>query len=118
MRLGEARDAIVAALNAATIPGVTAQPMPPEVHQPGMAYPVWRSSVPLASGAEATFDLFVVLPAGSPAATIDAADPIVDDVADALLGVGVVTLYGPVTLATDMSGSAELPALRFTLTTI
>lgn len=112
------RAEIADAVNAAAIPGVTAQPIPPDVHQPGMAYPVWRQSAPMASGWEVSWDLFVVLPAGYTAATIDASDPIVDLVGDALLSIGVVTVAAPVTLATTPDGSAVLPALRFNLTTI
>jgi hypothetical protein len=112
------RAEIADAVNAAAIPGVTAQPGPPDVHQPGIAYPVWRQAVPLASGFESSWDLYVVLPAGYPVATIDAADPLVGLVGGALRGVGVFTGVDTVSLATAPDGSAVMPALRFNLTTI
>ena len=102
----------------AGVPGVTAQTLPPDVINPGMAWPVWRQSAPLtATDYEVTYDVFFTLPAGSPAASIAEADDSWQPVADALLQVGAVSLIEPVTMATDPGGSG-LPAIRFTLTTL
>lgn len=100
------------------VPGVTGLTLPPDVIQPGMAWPVWRSSTPITgTDYEVTYDVFLTLPAGSPGASIAEADDSWQPVAFALLHVGAVSLIEPVTMATDPAG-AGLPAIRFTLTTL
>jgi hypothetical protein len=104
--------------DALTAAGCDGQALPPDVASAGMAWPVWVSGRPMASGAELTWNCFVVLPGGSAAATLAEADPLTEACLDALLQLGAVTDFGPVSLATDLAGSAVLPALRFTLTTV
>lgn len=98
--------------------GVEGHALPPDVTQPGQGWPVWKSSIPMASGLETTWDVFVTLPGGPVTASIVEADPLLSAVADALLVLGDLRLIDPVTLTTDAQGTAAIPALRFNLTTI
>jgi hypothetical protein len=104
--------------DALTGAGCDGQAYPPDVASAGMAWPVWVGSQPIASGWVITWHCYVTLPGGSAAATIAEADPLTEAVGDALLQVGAVTDIEPVSLATDQAGSAVLPALRITLTTV
>lgn len=105
--------------DALTEAGVAGTALPPSAPQPGQAWPVWRSSVPMAGGLEVTWDVFVVLSGGSPhAAAISEADPLIVTVTDHLLELGVVSIVSPIALAADAPGGQDLPALRITLTTL
>lgn len=98
--------------------GVEGHALPPDVAAAGAGWPVWKSSTYLAQGLETSWDVFVVLPGGPSSAAIVEADPLVLAVADALNGLGAVQLIEPVSLTSDAQGTAQVPALRLSLTTI
>lgn len=93
--------------------GLEGHPVPPDVFQPGQGWAVWRSAVPMAGGAEITWDVFVTLPGGTDADAIAEADKWTPVVVDALLEMGVIVIFEPVTLGDNVA-----PALRFALTTL
>lgn len=106
---------IVAALEGVDGLGVaTSTPSP--VH-PGHAWPVWASATfRNACVTDATWYVFVALPAGVNAATVDAGDQLVAVVALALFTVGKVTRVEPWQWPAEPGGQAY-PVLRFTLET-
>ena len=67
----DSRSLLVAAL--ATVPSLTVSPNVPDVPTEGAAWPVWMQSTPdgsLALPGRATFDLYVLLPAGATTTTV------------------------------------------------
>jgi hypothetical protein len=113
------RDTIAAALS--SVDGVTGTATPPDVLAPGSAWPTWVAAGPSAyGGLQDTWHVMIVLPNPTMAATVEAADPLVDTAFAALLDVGEVALVEPVTIASgDPAGTGQgVPALRFVLTTI
>ncbi len=115
MTPAEARAALADALTGA---GISGQPDPPQSISPGMGWPVWSYSTPLASGQEITWEVFVVLTGSTQAAAMAEADAINVTVTDALLMVGSVTEVRPVAMATDVTGTGSIPCLRWIITTI
>jgi hypothetical protein len=117
MTPAEARAALAGVLTAAGV-GISGQPDPPVSISPGMGWPVWSYSVPLASGQEVTWEVFVALTGASQAAAMAEADRINVTVTDALLDIGSVTEVRPVAMATDATGAGSIPCLRWIVTTI
>ena len=112
------RERVAAALS--TVPGVTGQPTPPAAATAGQGWPVWVTAAPDSyAGLRSTWHVLVALPNPDSISTIDAADPLVDQVWAALLDVGEVTAVDPVGLAVaePAQSGQELPGLRFTLLT-
>lgn len=109
------RDDLTAA--AGTVAGVTAYRITPDVISPGDAWPSWVNSVRLNQCAtQSTWYVWVAVANADHGTAVDAEDPLIDPLIEALTDVGTVTLAEPVQLAgTDASGNL-LPCLRFTIT--
>ncbi len=113
------RDAIARALS--TVPGVTGQATPPDLPGPGTAWPAWAGATPGTNcGLTDQWFVFLVLPNPTIAATVEAADALVDATWAALLDVGEVSIVEPAQITpADPAGAGQaLPALRFTMTTV
>lgn len=110
-----ARAQIIAALENVTglIPG-EASPNSPVA---GAAWPRWvqsRFNGKLHYVAVSEYDVCVVLPAGMAETTIDAADGLVDSVADALLKIGTIEFCQPVSFTFDEG--TTMPGIQFRFT--
>ena len=111
------RDQIVAAL--ASGPGLSASPTQPATVAAWAAWPVWRITTwrnQVADGArDISWYVFVALPASERAATVDAADPAVEQIgqalADADCGVQTVEPFQIVVAG----GGDPVPVLRYAL---
>jgi hypothetical protein len=107
------RQVIVDAL--AKVDGLSPSTATPSPIVAGSAWPVWSFSTWLNACATATtWYVFVALPNGHQAATVDAADPLVEDVATVLWPVGKVTRVEPWAWPVE-PGQQAIPVLRFTL---
>jgi hypothetical protein len=107
----DSRALIVAAL--ATVSGLSATPQVPEVPTEGAAWPVWIQATPTGSVAwpmRHTYDVYVLLPAGSIGTTVEAADGLLGQVLTALWLVCVVELAEPVMVRFD--SQTNMPGLR------
>lgn len=111
--LATQRRSIVEVLS--TVAGVAATPTTPQTIVAGSAWPVWRDLdwVTVADTA-ARWQVFVVLPNTDPVGTVDAADTLLQPVADALRSLGKVGPVDPVQWAVE-PGQQSVPALRFNL---
>lgn len=108
---------IAAALS--TVPGITGMVSPPVSPVAGDAWPVWARSeiVTMGRGWATTWDVWVILPNSTTADTIDAADPLIDPVGNALSRVGAVLGVQPDRVLAQANTSNAAPALHFTLQT-
>lgn len=114
-----ARERIVAAL--ATVPELSASPTQPATIAAWAAWPVWRMTTwrnQVRDGArETTWYALVALPGTDRAGTVDAADPMVERIgqalADADLGVQTVEPWQIAVAA----GGDPVPVLRYALDT-
>ena len=109
---------IAAALNG--VDGLTGVEVVPSTITAGLAWPVWVSTRFLNmrpdGPRETRWRAFAALPAGSSATSVDASDPLIEAVGNALSAIGLrIDLIEPVrSEATE--GGAAIPLLRFTLT--
>ncbi|GIG64260.1 hypothetical protein [Phytomonospora endophytica] len=114
----QTRQAIANALS--SVDGITGYGHMPDTPAPFDGWPEWVQTVPrggCADGAAITWHALVVLPAADSTTAIDAADPLVASLLDALTEVGTVELIDPVQIAgTDTAGNL-VPGLRIRLTT-
>lgn len=98
-----AREAVVEALE--TIPGLTVTSSMPPTPTAGAAWPVWAESAyrsgKLTHPLSHTYEVRVLLPAGSHPDTVDAADGLIEQVAAALSKAGTVETLGPVIVVFD-----------------
>lgn len=108
-----ARTDIVDALK--TVPELAPVGTMPDTVTAGMAWPAWAFSEPVTTcGAVTTWYVFVALPAGSTASTVDAGDDLVDAVATALWPVGKVIRWEPWRVPLE-PGQQGIPVVRYTL---
>jgi len=109
---------IAAALG--TVDGITAHQAPPVTPQPLDAWPVWSHSelATLGRGWSTTWDVWVVLPNATTEETIDAADPLVDPVGNALAHLGAVLTVAPGRTLAQSNTTNAVPALKYTLQTL
>lgn len=111
------RERIASALKPITEIDVTA--LPPEVVSMGSAWPAWSSAEPSAYGGPLqTWAVLVALPNADMQDTVEASDPLVTKIMNALTAtIGEVLRVEPITIATS-DGADPVPGLRFTLTTV
>lgn len=107
------RSDIVDALK--TVPGLAASPTMPDTIVAGMAWPARAWTIPQTiCGKVVTWYVYVALPAGNLAATVEAADDLVDAVADALADVGKVLRWEPWRIPLE-PGQQGVPVERYQL---
>lgn len=107
------RQDIADALDA--VDGVTGVPVPPAHLAPFVAWPAWQSTTWVNDCArDVTWFVFVALPAPGNGAAIEAGDPLIEAVGDALWMLGRVVIVQPVRVTTGTPGD-DTPALRFQL---
>lgn len=108
------REKITAALGA--MPPLHATNTQPSVVTTWSAWPVWSSTSWINRCVRQTrWFVFVVLPSADQSSTIEAGDPLIEDVGDAMTAIQLtVDLVEPVRLVLE-PGQAGVPALRFTL---
>ena len=107
----DSRTLLVQAL--ATVPSLTVTPNVPEVPTEGAAWPVWVQSTPdgsLALPGRATYDLYVLLPAGAIATTVESGDGLHGQVVAAIWQVAIWELSEPVQVRFD--NQTTMPGLR------
>ena len=108
-----ARSDIVDALK--TVPELSASATMPDTITAGMAWPAWAFTEPLNQcGSITSWYVFVALPAGNTAATVETADDLVDTVATALFAVGKVIRWEPWRIPLE-PGQQGIPVVRYTL---
>jgi hypothetical protein len=111
--LAQSRAAVVTAL--ASLPELSATPTVPQTITTYSAWPVLARAEPLNWCIDqATWFVFVALPAGNSATTVAAGDQTVDDLLPALKPVGKVTAVEPWSWPVE-PGQAAVPVIRFTL---
>jgi hypothetical protein len=113
------REKIASALS--TMARLHPTPTMPDVPSLGSAWPVWVSAQPGPYGGLVNmWWVLIVLPNATMQQTVEAADPLVDGAWARLLDVGEVTVCEPVQVTiNDPAGSGQqLPAIRYTLTTV
>jgi hypothetical protein len=111
---GDTRASIVAALGA--VPGLVPSANVPDVPTPGAAWPAWVQTTfagTLARPGIPAYDVYVLLPAGYRADTVEQGDSLLALVADALWPLGQLQLAEPVTVRFD--SSQTMPGLRVRL---
>jgi hypothetical protein len=111
----DSRTALVTAL--ATVPSLSATPQVPDVPTEGAAWPVWMQTTwggLLVSPGRATYDVYVLLPAGAAAATVETADGLLAEVARALWQLCVIELAEPVSVRFD--NQTTMPGMRLRVT--
>ncbi len=112
------RAAIAAALSA--VDGLTGSETKPDVVTAGAAWPEWVSRRWMNQQADGyrttSWRVFVALPNATPGGTIDAGDPLIESVGQALTNLDLRVELVESWAATTSDGSASLPALRYTLT--
>ena len=108
------REAIAAALIGA---GVAGEPTRPSVPSAGQAWPEWRLSTWLnACVVETGWYVYVVLP-GDPRGAIDAGDPLIQTVGQALVDLTLrVDQVEPWRIPLGQDAASSAPALRYTCT--
>lgn len=107
----DSRALIVTALD--TVPTLSATANVPDVPSDSSAWPVWVQSTfdgVLGLPGRATFDVFVLLPAGYIASTIERADGLLGQVVAALWHLCVVQLAEPVQVRFD--NQTTMPGIR------
>lgn len=108
-----ARSDIVDALK--TVPELAVGSTMPDTITAGMAWPAWAFTEPLNTcAAITTWYVFVALPAGNLASTVEAGDDLVDTVATALWPVGKVIRWEPWRIPLE-PGQQGIPVVRYTL---
>jgi hypothetical protein len=112
-----ARGAVVEAL--ALVPGLEVTASMPLTPTAGAAWPVWAESHyrggKLAHPIAHTYDVRVLLPAGSHPDTVDAADGLIEAVMGALSKVGTVETVGPVLVVFE-TNQATMPGITARVT--
>lgn len=115
--MNTAREAVVDAL--ATVEGLEAFPTMPATPTAGAAWPVWAESHyrtgKLAHPIAHTYDVRVLLPAGTLPDTVDAADGLIEAVMGALSKVGTVETVGPVLVVFE-TNQATMPGITARVT--
>jgi hypothetical protein len=108
------RAQIAAALTAAGLAGETARPATPAA---GQAWPEWRASRWLnGCVTETGWYVYVVLP-GDPRAAIDAGDPRIEPIGQALVDLSLrVEQVEPWRIPLGQNASESAPALRYSCT--
>lgn len=102
------------------VDGLAGSPTVPETIAPGAAWPVWVSTRYLNMRTdgprETKWRAFVALPNASSATPIEAADPLIEAVGNALSSIGLrIDLIEPVRSEASPEG-ASIPLLRYSLT--
>lgn len=111
--MSPARQAILEAL--AKVPGLNPTPAAPAPIVAGSAWPGWSATEWInACATRDTFYVFIALPNGATAATVDAGDEFVEDVATVLWPIGKVVRAEPWAWPVE-PGQQAIPVLRFTL---
>lgn len=106
------------ALELSTVEGVTGYATMPDTPQAGDAWPTWVQTLPLTGCSNAvTWHVWVVMPDADYATVVDAEDPLVPALIDALAAVGTVVLAEPVQLAGSDPAGNLLPCIRVQVTT-
>jgi hypothetical protein len=114
-RAGDTRAAIVSALGG--VEGLTGYPVTPDNAVAGAAWPNWVQTTyngRLCDTAVRTYEVLITLPAAYLATTVDQGDAFGEEVATALMRIGVVTLSEPVLI--PFSDRQTMPGLRFRVT--
>lgn len=97
----------------ATVDDIAPSTLPPETVHPYLAWPVWISTGFINKCiTEDSVVVYVVLPGGDIAATVEQGDTLTVPVAEALNGIAQVTRVSPVRIAGSAGGN-EFDALRF-----
>src|SRR5262245_23899998 len=107
----DSRAQIVSAL--AAVPDLIAGPNVPDVPTEGAAWPAWVQTTfdgTLLLPGRATFDVYVLLPAGYKTETVETADGLLGQVAQALWTVCVVQLAEPVSVRFETNQT--MPGIR------
>src|SRR5262245_20198660 len=107
----DSRTVLVAAL--ATVPGLSATPDVPDVPTEGAAWPAWVQTTfdgTLLLPGRATFDVYVLLPAGAHRTTVETADGLLGQVVRALWLSAIVQLAEPVQVRFETNQT--MPGLR------
>lgn len=113
MSIAASRAAVVAALS--SVPGVSATPHTPGTITAFCAWPVLASATPRNYCIdEATWYVFVALPAGNNAASVGAGDEMTDAVLPAFKPIGKVTAVEPWSWPVE-TGGATVPVIRITV---
>lgn len=109
---------IAAALSG--VDGIRGLVAPPVTPQPLDAWPVWSHSelISMGRGWATTWDVWVVLPNATTEETIEAADPLVDPVGNALAHLGAVLTVAPGRTLAQSNTTNAVPALKYTLQTL
>lgn len=111
--MSAARQAIVDALT--KVAGVSPTLTTPPTIVAGSAWPAWSASSWINACAISTeWFVFVALPNGMTAATVDAGDELVEDIATVLWPIGKVIRVEPWAWPVE-PGQQAIPVLRFTL---
>lgn len=111
----DSRTALVTAL--ATVPSLSVTPQVPDVPTEGAAWPVWMQTTwagLLASPGRATYDVYVLLPAAAAATTVETADGLLAQVAQAIWQLCVIELAEPVSVRFD--NQTTMPGMRLRVT--
>ena len=96
-----------------TVEGLTASPNVPDGPTEGAAWPVWVQTLfdaSLGQPGRATFDVYVLLPAGYATTTVETADGLLGQVVGALWQLCVVQLAEPVNVRFETNQT--MPGLR------
>lgn len=108
------RDDIAAAL--ATVAGIDPKPYQPNSPHPGECWPRWIRTTPINDcAAEQTFQVLVVLPAGSPETTAMTADTLIPEMTRALSGLGAYIDWSEPLAMPAQDGGSLLPLLSITI---
>lgn len=111
----DTRQAIVDAL--ASVPGLVGYPSVPDVPTEGAAWPTWVQSTftgVLAVPGVPAYDVYVLLPAGYRAETVEQGDSLLAQVAAALWPIGHLELAEPVQVRFE--NHSTYPGLRIRMT--
>ena len=101
------------------IEGVTGLATPPPTPAAGLGWPEWRQTVPSTlTGDEVTWAVHTLLPGGRQDATVLEADPLILALTDSLEDLGVIQTIEPTTYLVQSGGSAALPCITVTITTV
>lgn len=107
------RAAIVDALK--TVPELSATATTPPTIAANAAWPAWSSTAWINAWVTSSeWFVFLALPNGDTAATVDAGDQVMEDASTALWTVGKVTRREPWRIPME-SGQQTVPVVRFTL---
>ena len=109
------REAFATALS--SVAGVTGHPTRPATPAAGQAWPEWRSSRWLnGCVVETGWYVYVVLP-GDPRGAIDAGDPLIEPIGQALSGLTLrIDQVAPWRIPLGQDAASSAPALRYSCT--